>query len=486
MAKTDVYRYIEAHRAEHLSNLQALVRQPSVSPEQIGLRECAGMLRDIFAVLGCQEAHVVETGDPWPGVWAYYHAGARLTLGSYSFIDTYNVSEADWDFPPFGGVVAPFAGFPQALIGRGARNKGPLRAWLNALEAIRAVEGELPVNLLFISESAEMLGSLNCLKIWEAAGAYAKQVQAFFNPSPAESADGRTVTVPLGNKGLITFDLECSSERWGRGPSGGFLYGNTKSIIDSPTHRLILALASLLGPDGNTIAIDGLEHVNAERPVPSADEQALIGALLKRARGRPWHELIPRIGKVEKFVNDMPGEQALLEYMYGPSLNVSELRSGVFEGPIRLTELIPERAQASLDLRLVTDLPAAEVLARVRRHLDARGYDDIAIHPQGLYDGHQSSPSHPFIQTALGALRDWGRAPVVWPRQGFGGPWAHMAHAAGAPEFHASLGHVGNVLDKPNEYFVIDGGGGPAGLLELEQFYVDVLYRFAALAPEDF
>jgi hypothetical protein len=247
-----------------------------------------------------------------------------------------------------------------------------------------------------------------------------------------------------------------------------------------------LALASLLGPDGNTIAIDGLEHVNHERQVITPEEQELIDGLLTRAEGRPWHEIIPRIGRTSTFVGDMPGEKALYEYMYGPSLNISELRSGVFEGPIRLTELIPERAQASLDLRIVTDLPASDVLQYVRRHLDGRGFTDIAIHPQGLYDGHRSSPSHPFIRAGLDTLRDWGRTPIAWPRQGFGGPWAHMAHELGVPEFHAGLGHVGNVLDRPNEYFVVESNGGVAGLVELEKFYVDILYRFAALDPRSF
>src|SRR5262249_46330726 len=142
-----------------------LVRQPSVSPERRGGREDAHLLAAQYAELGCAEVSVVDTGDDWPGVWAYYDAGAEHTIAGYAYFDPYGVHEPAWSFQPFGGVTGAIDGFPKAVIGRGATVKGAACAWLDALEAVIATTGSLPVNLLFLTEGAEMMGSPNFARI---------------------------------------------------------------------------------------------------------------------------------------------------------------------------------------------------------------------------------------------------------------------------------------------------------------------------------
>ena len=140
------YAYIDAHLPEHLENLRRWVRQPSVSAQGRGIQEMAALLRDDLQRLGFKEAEVVPTAGH-PGVWGYYDAGAPRTLAIYLMYDV-QPEETGWSVPAFEGALVDNQ-HGRVLMARGATNqKGPERAFLNALEAIIATEGKLPVNLM--------------------------------------------------------------------------------------------------------------------------------------------------------------------------------------------------------------------------------------------------------------------------------------------------------------------------------------------------
>jgi hypothetical protein len=138
---------------------------------------------------------------------------------------------------------------------------------------------------------------------------------------------------------------------------------------------------------------------------------------------------------------------------------------------------------ASVELRMVTELGAEEILACVRRHLDARGFADIELVPFGRWDGHQQAPDHPIVEAAVSTLRRYGREPVVWPIQPFGGPWAHVPRRLGVPALGSvGLGYSANGGGSANEYLVLESDGRVAGLVEAETFFADLLLTFADLA----
>jgi acetylornithine deacetylase/succinyl-diaminopimelate desuccinylase-like protein len=488
--------YLVTRRADHIRRIQELVRQPSVSPERRGCREFAHLLSEQYAALGCAEVRVVDAGDDWPGIWGYYDAAAEHTIACYAYFDTYGVQDSSWDFPPFGGVVDIIDGFPEAVIGRGATVKGSHCAWLGALEAVFATGGSLPVNVLFLTEGAEMMGSPNFGRICDDAAAYLSSVSAFLSPRMSEERGSREIPVSLGYKNMVTFDLECRAQDWGRGPRGGTVYGNAKSIIDSPTHRLIQALASMLAPDGNHIAIDGLEHVNSVRKELSAEERELVGALLRRFGAEPWSSVLPTAAGVDQWAGDLHGDAVLSEYLYGPSINISEIRSAGVANEPQLTMLLPDSAKASVELRMVTDMPAAEIISRVRRHLVAHGFPEITVIPYGLWNSLQISATEPIVRAAIQTLENYRRIPVLWPIQPFGGPWAGIPRRLGVPSLSGcSLGYGANGGGAPNEYIVIEsavegrgantvdgahGAADVAGLVEAERFMCDLLLNAAS------
>jgi acetylornithine deacetylase/succinyl-diaminopimelate desuccinylase-like protein len=143
--------------------------------------------------------------------------------------------------------------------------------------------------------------------------------------------------------------------------------------------------------------------------------------------------------------------------------------------------LLPDAATASVELRLVTDIPAEEVIELVRRHLDANGFSDVLLDPQGVWDGNQDSPDSATARATVDTLRAYGREPVLWPIQPFGGPWAHLPRRLGVPAlFGGALGYGANGGGLADEFCVIDSDANVAGLVEAECFYADLLMRFAA------
>src|SRR5206468_7576357 len=98
--------------------------------------------------------------DGKPGVFATLDVGAAKTVGLYFMYDVKQFDPSEWTSPPLEGRLVDKPGFGKVLVGRGAVNqKGPESAFLAALHAIRAANRKLPVNLVFVAEGEEEIGS---------------------------------------------------------------------------------------------------------------------------------------------------------------------------------------------------------------------------------------------------------------------------------------------------------------------------------------
>jgi acetylornithine deacetylase/succinyl-diaminopimelate desuccinylase-like protein len=203
-----VYAHIDANLPAHLGSLQRWLRQPSISAEHRGITEMAVLLRADLQRIGFREAELVPTSGH-PGVWGYYDAGAERTVAIYMMYDVQPVEEADWRSPPF---AAALVHSPQgrALMARGATNqKGPQRAFLNALEAILAVHGTLPVNLMIVAEGEEELGSPHFPEVIDRYEARLRTASGVVFPFNAQAASGE-VGMFMGVKGIVYFELEAT------------------------------------------------------------------------------------------------------------------------------------------------------------------------------------------------------------------------------------------------------------------------------------
>jgi acetylornithine deacetylase/succinyl-diaminopimelate desuccinylase-like protein len=481
MNRQAIHSYIDAHLDEHIENIRRWVRQKSASWDYVGLRECAELVAKTFRDLGCKEVEILE-GRFHPGVWAVYDTGKKLSVHDYCYFDTATAGREGWKCDPWAAELMPMGSFPKVLMGRGAwSGKGPYVSWLNALSSVIAVEGTLPMNIMFLLEGEDLMGSPSYRDFVERKRDNLKHVSATFCPNPAQSPDG-SVAVGLGMKGLIIIELVCSAASWGFGPKKT-IFSGAASLVDSPAFHLIQALATMTDGDGRGCKVKGLEDLLIFRKPLTTEEQQLINGLVTRFKGVDWRDvMLGGANNVDHIVGGTEGAKPLINWLYGGTFTINGLYSG-FLGPRTNTDpfIVPNEARAMIEMRLVVEMPPEKAISFIRKHLDSHGFTDIKIEVYSAFSHTNTPPSHPAIQAALKTLADWRKEPVVWPMQAIGGARAAVPMAFGVPCIRgSSLGHGRGSLTDINEYMVIEGDGKVAGLADVEKYYVDLLYNVAA------
>jgi acetylornithine deacetylase/succinyl-diaminopimelate desuccinylase-like protein len=464
----EIYARIDADLESHIGNLQRWVRQRSISAQNEGITEMAEMFRADLEAMGFAEAEVVPT-DGHPGVWGYYDAGAEKTLLLYMMYDVQPTNPQDWRTPPFeGNLVETELG--TVLMARGATNqKGPQRALLNAMESIIAVTGTLPVNVMILAEGEEEISSVNYPALVTRFEDRLKTADAVFFPFNSQDRTG-AITMYLGVKGILYMEMEARGGARG-GPSKAEIHGSYKAIVDSPTWRLVQALASLTSEDGNTILVPN--YYDAVRG-PTPEEMRLVNGV-----ARTWDgDAQAADFGVARWVDGLTGRDAIVEYLYMPTLNIDGIWSG-YTGEGSKT-ILPHVATAKVDSRLPPDLRPDEAQAMIRAHLDAKGFDDIEIRRMGAYPASQTSPDAPIVRAAISVYNKYGTTKEVWPRLAGSAPFYQFTDRLKLPFVFGGLGH-GSGAHAPNEYMVIHPaeGSGVAGLAEVEKGYVDFLHALA-------
>jgi acetylornithine deacetylase/succinyl-diaminopimelate desuccinylase-like protein len=466
-----VYRHIDANIAEHVKQLQRWVRQPSVSAQNRGIAEMAKLLAGDLRGLGFKEVAIVPTKGH-PGVFGFYDAGAARTLVIYMMYDV-QPEETGWKVPAFDGAIVDHD-LGRVLMARGATNqKGPERAFLNAIDSIVKTEGKLPVNLLVVAEGEEELGSPNYPQVIDKYEARLKKADGVFFPANAQDGTG-AVSLPLGVKGILVVELEAAGGAHG-GPKHAEIHSSLKAIVDAPAWRLTQALASLTSNDGNTILVPG--YYDAIRQ-PTPEEQRLVNGMAASAAAR---EGAMRKGLgVDRFIGNLSGRDLLAQWLFSTTININGMWSGYTgEG---MKTILPHVARARLDSRLVPNQTPDAQFELIRKHLADRGFSDITVRKVSGYAPAQTSVDTPIVHASLSVFNKHGVTPSVAPRLAGSAPYYIFTERLGLPMAMGSLGH-GSGAHAPNEYMVIEPRAGSriGSLAAAEKFYVDFLYAFAAM-----
>jgi len=468
-----VYAQVEKRHGETVRLLQEWIRQPSIAAENIGMAEGCDLTLRLLRDAGFQRAERVPT-DGQPGIFATLDAGAPRTVGVYLMYDVKQVNPAEWSSPPWAADLVEKPGLGQVLVGRGAVNqKGPETAFLGALHAIRAAGRKLPVNLVLVAEGEEEIGSPHFPQIVrrpEVQAAFGRCMGVFM-PSADQELDG-VVTITLGAKGIVELELISSGEKWGRGPRHD-IHSGQRARVDSPVWHLVQALATLVGPDGNTPAIDGLTA--PVRPVSAAEKEMIANAAKRMSEAVEKKQLT-----VDRWVRDVGYLESLELLATAPTVNIEGLVGG-YTGPGGKT-VLPHRAVAKLDLRLVPDMTAEQALGALKAHLAKRGFGDIEVKMTGGYDPNSTSSDAPIIRAQVDVYRKDGIDPVIWPRSP--GSWPGYVFTGAPlrlPAGHFGLGH-GDGAHAPNEYYLIDSKDPKVfGIDGAVRSFVDYLYQLAVI-----
>ncbi len=473
-AQTDlqpVFSEVEKRHDEAVKRLQTWIRQPSIAAENRGMNEGCELTMQMLRDAGFQTATKIPT-EGQPGIFATLDAGAPRTLGVYFMYDVKQVIPAEWSSPPFDAALVDKPGVGKVIVGRGAVNqKGPQATFLAALHAIQGSGRKLPINLVLIAEGEEEIASPHFPQVVHRPEVLAalKNSQGMLITDASQDLDG-SITMQLGAKGVVELELVSSGEHWGRGPAAD-LHSSEKARVDSPAWRLVHALNTLVSADGNDPAIAGF--ADKARPM-SAAEKKMIEVAAKRLN----EDSAKKAMGVQHWVHDVSWQESLELLMSRPTVNIEGLVGG-YTGPGGKT-ILPHRAVAKLDLRLVPDMTAKDALAALKAHLIKQGYPDIEVNMTGGYDPNSTSIEAPFIQKQLGIYKAAGIDPIVMPRSAGSWPgYVFTGDPLRLPAGGFGLGH-GDGAHAPNEYFLIESANPKVqGMDGGVRSYVEFLYAMA-------
>jgi acetylornithine deacetylase/succinyl-diaminopimelate desuccinylase-like protein len=464
---------IEKLQPEAIKRLQNWIALPSIAAENRNMNEGCQMMIDLLREAGFHSAVKMPT-DGQPGVFATLDAGAPKTIGMYFMYDVKQFDPAEWSSPPLEGRIVDKPGMGKVLVGRGAVNqKGPEATFLAALHALKAAGRKPPVNIVLIAEGEEEIGSPHFGQIVRTPSVLSalKKCGSVFMPFAAQTPQG-DVHVNLGAKGVIEVELTCTTEKWGRGARND-IHSSQKAELDSAVWHLVKALSSLVSEDGNDPAIDGwFEHV---KPL-TARQKELIAETVAQTR----EEDVKKLLGVQRWVRDLDYRSALERLASQPTVNIEGMIAG-YTGPGGKT-VLPSKASAKLDFRLVPDMTAQEATDKLKAHLAKRGFGDIDVNVTGGYDPTQTDENSSLITATKAVLNDEKVPFSMNPR--LAGSWPGYIFTSAPvslPAGHFGLGH-GNGAHAPNEYYLIESSN-PAvrGMAGATLSYVEFLYALAEM-----
>jgi acetylornithine deacetylase/succinyl-diaminopimelate desuccinylase-like protein len=470
-----VRKAVEGAHDANLKRLRDWIALPAIAAENRNVEEGCRQMMDLAREAGFTNVQRVPT-DGIPGVFGVMDNGARHWLGLYFMYDVKQFDPKEWTSPPLEGRLVDRPGLGKLLIGRGATNqKGPESAMLAALHGLRAAGKKPPVNLVLVCEGEEEIGSPHFTQVVRRPDILAalKPCKGVIIPSSWQDPNDGSVVVNLGAKGIVELELVASGEAWGRGP-GHDIHSSFKAVVDSPAWRLVEALQTLVSADGNTPAIDGwFERV---RPLSAREKQLIAQSAAARSSENERKGLA-----VKTWIGNESWGQTLERLASQPTVNIEGLVAG-YTGPGGKT-ILPGRAVAKLDLRLVPNQTRDDCVAKLKAHLVKRGYGDIAVNVTGGYDPTETPEDSALIKAELATYRKAGVATTVYPR--LAGSWpgyVFTSQPVGLPAGQFGLGS-GSGAHAPDEWMLIESANPKVlGYDGATLSFVEFLYQVAGMA----
>lgn len=428
---TDVFAHIDAHREVSIAQLVEYVRRPSISAQGVGIAEVAAYVAHVMQQIGL-ETEVVATAG-WPMVLGHRHRRPGST--TVLLYGHYDVQPPDplqaWLSPPFEPSIRD-----GRIYGRGvADNKGQHLAQLLAIKALLTVMGELPCNVTVLLEGEEEVGSPQMRPF---VAAHRDQLAADL----AITCDGPVhetgqACIAFGVRGVLNFELRAT------GANRDLHSGNWGGIAPNPLWTLVHVLASMKNERGE-ITIDGF-YDDVHRI--SDLEKAALNALPQDV------DTVKRTLEIQQL--DPPVGRDLHERLTAwPTLTINGF-SGGYEGPGSKT-VLPHKAVAKCDIRLVEAQRADDIFAKVERHVHLHA-PDVEIIYHGAMEPSKTPLDSPFsapIRQAIRVAR--GEDPLLIPSMGGSLPTYVFSTILGLPSFVVPYGNPDEANHAPNENLELD------------------------------
>ncbi len=430
----EIYDAIDRRKAEFLETFKDFLRRPSVSSTGEGIAECAEHLRAWLAGWGVS-ARIVPTGGH-PVVLGRLAPPSPvrrvIVYGHYDVKQPGDLSE--WETPPFDPVEKD-----GCIYARGtADNKGQILANAIAVRLLHEAE-RLRAAVTFVIEGEEEVGSTNFAAFADAHRGELEADIQYASDGPRHLS-GRP-TVCLGNRGNLCMRLSVRNE------IGAHVHsGNLGELVRNPAWDLVHLLQTMKTPEGDVLIPgfydDAAPSNDLEKEamanIPDTDEEIRQRLGLERLYG-PEH-----LSAGEKL-------------MFRPTLTIEGFDCGME------STIIPGRATAYLDARLVKNMTPEGTFEKIKKHVEAQGVPGVEIRMTRGGLPSKTPLDHPLVRSvfdAFGKMHEEGQLdapPVVLPLAGGSNASTHtFTETLGMPAILARYAQPNNGQHGPNERLRID------------------------------
>ncbi|HZB15988.1 MAG TPA: M20/M25/M40 family metallo-hydrolase [Nitrososphaeraceae archaeon] len=426
-----------------ISDLQTLIRQPSVSARRVGLLECANLVAHIMLKSGIT-SEVLYLDDlkndkkdvPPPIVYGEVKSKANPNGRTILFYNHYDVQPEEplelWKVDPFSGKVEG-----NYIFGRGSSDdKGELITRIKAVEYFLKKTGDVPCNVKFIVEGEEEIGSLHVEKYLTKYRHKLTCDGVIWEFGYIDERDRPIIS--LGMKGLLYVELLS------KGPSRD-AHSSLAVLIENPAWRLVRALNTMRDNNGKILIRGWYKDVREFTP----EELSLIA-------NEPFdEEEFKKEYGIDKFVNNATGIEARKAFVGMSTCNIAGLLSGyIGEGA---KTILPAEAKVKIDFRLVPDMIPEKQFELVKNHLKESGFeDDIDIKLIHGEAAVRMPSNHSFVKQVEESAKETFGSAIISISSAGTGPMHSFAKVLGAPCVSIGSTYIYAKIHSPNEFARID------------------------------
>ena len=417
-----------------ISDLQTLIKQPSVSAKNEGIEDCAKLVQKLLKKSGISSEILKLKKNVAPIVYGEVKSkqNPKKTLLFYNHYDVQPAEPFDlWEYPPFSGTRKG-----NKIFGRGATDdKGELITRIKAVEASLKATGDVPCNIKFVIEGEEETGSAHIEE-------YLKKYKKKFSSDGViwefgyVDAKNRPI-IGLGMKGLLFVELSVKE-------SIRDVHSSLAVLIKNPAWRLIEAVSTLRDSKGKILIKDWYKEVT---PFSKKD--------LELIKEEPFDEnVFKKEFGIQSFVGNKKGMDAKKALVGDATCNIAGFLSG-YTGNGAKT-VLPGESLVKIDFRLIPKMNPKKQIMRLKNHLKSKGFGDVKIK---VYHGEaaaRTDSSDPFVSHVKNAAdKSFGKSILNVSNAGTG-PMYPFVNILKAPCISIGSTYMFSRIHSPNEFARID------------------------------
>ncbi|MCY4490467.1 MAG: M20/M25/M40 family metallo-hydrolase [Thaumarchaeota archaeon] len=427
-------RYVDLHMDDVISDLQTLIRQPSISAKNEGIEECAVLVGKILKSSGIT-SEILRLGKNAPPIVYGEIISKSNPDKTLLFYNHYDVQPAEplelWDHLPFEAVRVG-----NKIFGRGATDdKGELITRIKAVSAYLKTVGDTPCNIKFVVEGEEEIGSPHMKKYLQR---YEKKFSCDAIVWEFGYVDSKNrPIIGLGMKGLLFVELLVSE-------SVRDAHSSLAVLIRNPAWRLVEALNTLVDAKGHILVKDWYKETRgfSKKELDIISSEPFDETAFKKEFG------------IKSFVGKKRGMDAKKALVGGATCNIAGIISG-YTG-IGAKTVLPRQALAKLDFRLIPGMNPERQVKRLRAHLKSKGFGDIQIRVFHGLAAARTQPTDPFVCNVVDAAEESFGSSILSVSNAGTGPMHPFVDVLGAPCISVGSTYIFSRIHSPNEFARID------------------------------